>query len=91
MCLYVQRIVDAEEGESMTLDGYFINDEQHRYILRSLDVLCLAMKQLREDNEKRGDEPDDYIVSCMEVVHNIISETMFDVLYKSVRYAKTEK
>lgn len=62
------------------LDGYFINDAQHRDVLRALDVLCLAMKQLREDNEKRGDEPDDYIVSCMEVVHYCISEIMFDVL-----------
>lgn len=64
----------------MTLDGYFINDTRHRDVLRALDVLCLAMKQLREDNEKRGDEPDDYIISSLEIVHDNISEIMFDIL-----------
>ena len=64
----------------MTLDGCFINDTRHRDVLRALDVLCLAMKQLREDNEKRGDEPDDYIISSLEIVHDNISEIMLDIL-----------
>ncbi len=63
----------------MTVNGYFINEDQHLRVCRALDVLCLAMRYLRENNEKRGDEPDDYIVSCMEIVHETIAETMYDV------------
>ncbi len=64
----------------MTVNGHFISEDQQLRVFRALDVLCLAMRYLRENNEKRGDEPDDYVVSCMEIVHETIAETMYDVV-----------
>lgn len=64
----------------MKISGYFISEGQHLRVCRALDVLCVAMEKLKASNEKRGDEPDDYVVSCMEIVHDVIAETMYDVV-----------
>ena len=63
----------------MTVKDYFISEDQQLRVFRALDVLCLAMRYLRESNEKRGEEPDDYAISCLEIVHETIAETMYDV------------
>lgn len=64
----------------MKISGYFISEDQHLGVCRALDVLCVAMRQLKTANEKRGDEPDDYVVSCMEIVHEHIAEIMYNVV-----------
>ena len=72
----------------MTVNGYFITEDQHLRVCRALDVLCLGMRYLRESNEKSGGEPDDYVVSCMEIVHETIVETMYDVTDNKAQKSK---
>lgn len=69
------------------INGYFISEDQHLRVFRALDVLCVAMQRLREENEKSGGEPDDYVVSCMEIVCETIAETMYDVTDRKAQSA----
>lgn len=72
----------------MTVNGYFINEDQQLRVFRALDVLCLAMRYLRANNEKRGDEPDDYAISCLEIVYETIAETMYDITDNKAQKSK---
>lgn len=68
----------------MSIKGYFISEDQHLRVCRALDVLCVAIYHQRAENEKRDEEPQSYTISCLDIVHEIIAEIMYNVAENSI-------